>query len=80
MLGISKNTKKRIRRLGKNAEFYLTVACDVYVILMLAVAGFSLRGNFQLTGLGLKVVWVSLLFFGLVRVIVAVARGHRVVE
>lgn len=75
-----KKTQKKIRNFSKKAEFVLSVACDVYVIVVLMAGALALNGLLMPTGLALKGLYVSLAFFGLVRVIVAVARGHRVVE
>ena len=59
------------------AEYMLAVFIDVYVMLILAYAALVMAGLLPAVSLSRKVLVVSLGLFAIVRLVVAVSRGHR---
>lgn len=58
-------------------EYGLTVFIDVYVMLILGYAALVLAGLLPAIDLSRKVLVVSLALFAIIRLVVAVSRGHR---
>lgn len=74
------NSNVKTSELKQRVGFVLAVSFDVYIFVVLAYSAGVMGGVLSAPGIVYKALWVSLAFFAAVRLVVGIARGHRVVE